>query len=106
MYPPEFKGSKELKSLVQNIMGWYGYDTAQGKNGPGVESARKALIDRGYLTAEPGISFDKDMEAAVRLLQADYGLKETGKIDRATLVALYYDKASVETMLNKYPAEE
>ena len=106
MYPPEFKDSKELKSLVQNIMGWYGYDTAQGKNGPGVESARKALIDRGYLKAEPGISFDKDMEAAVRLLQADYGLKETGKIDRATLVALYYDKASVETMLNKYPAEE
>ena len=106
MYPPEFKGSKELKSLVQNIMGWYGYDTAQGKNGPGVESARKALIDRGYLKAEPGISFDKDMEAAVRLLQADYGLKETGEIDRATLVALYYDKASVETMLNKYPAEE
>ena len=106
MYPPEFKDSKELKSLVQNIMGWYGYDTAQGKNGPGVESARKALIDRGYLKAEPGISFDKDMEAAVRLLQADYGLKETGEIDRATLVALYYDKASVETMLNKYPAEE
>ena len=106
MYPPEFKDSKELKSLVQNIMGWYGYDTAQGKNGPGVESARKALIDRGYLTAEPGISFDKDMEAAVRLLQADYGLKETGEIDRATLVGLYYDKDSVETMLNKYPAEE
>ena len=64
MYPPEFKDSKELKSLVQNIMGWYGYDTAQGKNGPGVESARKALIDRGYLTAVLFFSRSASLDAS------------------------------------------
>ena len=103
MNPPEFKGSKELKTLVNGIMGWYGYEASLGSAGNGVYRARQALIDRGYLKAEPGAEFDADTDAAVRLLQKDYGLEETGVIDRVTLAALYYDKASVAYMLAGYP---
>lgn len=102
--PPDFEGSDELKNLVESIMGWYGFnDGGRALQPQHVAKARQALIDRGYLKAEPGETFDAEMEAAVKLLQKDYGLEETGKIDRVTLVALYYDKASVDEMLAKYP---
>ena len=98
---------EELKEFVTKIMGWYGYQTALGASDPNlVQKARQTLIARGYLPAGEGVdgmAFDADMESAVRLLQREYGLEETGIIDRVTLVALYYDKASVEDMLAKYP---
>ena len=105
--PPDFDEGEELKEFVTKIMGWYGYQTALGASDPNlVQKARQTLIARGYLPAGEGVdgmAFDADMESAVRLLQREYGLEETGIIDRVTLVALYYDKASVEDMLAKYP---
>ena len=46
---------------------------------------------------------DADMESAIKLLQRDYGLAETGIIDRLTLVALYYDQKAVGDALTAYP---
>ncbi len=103
MNPPEFRNTEQLQELVNGIMGWYGYQASVGSAGNGVYRARQALIDRGYLQADWGAECDGDMEAAIRLLQKDYGLEETGVIDRATLAALYYDKASVAYMLASYP---
>ena len=45
------------------------------------------------------------MEAAVLQLQADYGLKETGVIDRPTLLAIYYNQETVKQNLADYPPE-
>lgn len=69
----------------------------------GTVRARQALIDRGYLDGVPGNVSDADMENAVKQLQKDYSLEETGVIDPVTLVALYYDQAAVDDMLAKYP---
>lgn len=101
--PPEFENSLELDGLVGTILSWYGKGFIGTRNN-GVIKARGALIDRGYLDAVQGNFFDEDMENAVKLLQREYGLEETGVIDPVTLVALYYDKAAVEDQLAKYPA--
>ena len=39
---------------------------------------------------------------AVRLLQEDYGLPQTGGIDRYTLTALYYNRKVVKKQLEEY----
>ncbi len=39
----------------------------------------------------------------MKKLQADYGLKETGWIDRLTLAVLYYDEDTLRDMLQAYP---
>ena len=102
--PPEFKGTDELSVLTDTVMCWYGYRAAINSSGTGVETARQALIDRGFLKAEPGDVFDADMENAVKLLQMDYGLEETGAIDYATMIALYHDQDEAERVLTDYPA--
>lgn len=104
MNPPDFRNSVQLNNFVTKIMQWYGYNAKIGSpSSVKTERARKALIDRAYLKAETGKGFDVEMENAVKLLQKEYGLEQTGKIDQITLVALYYDKATVEDMLAKYP---
>ena len=103
MDPPELKGSSELDNLVDEIMSWYGYQTSLGSEGVGVRRARQSLIDRRYLQAEPGDSFDEAMESAVRLLQKNYGLEETGVIDHRTLLALYYQQGVVDQNISLYP---
>ena len=105
MKPPRFRDTEEMKDLVHAMMAWYGFERKNGSSSSLVRSARQALIDRGYLQADPGAVFDDAMEAAVRLLQANYGLEETGVIDRPTLLALYYDRATVEQNLKDYPAD-
>ena len=62
-----------------------------------------SLFSRGYLSAEPDDASDADIENAIKLLQRDYGLAETGIIDRLTLIALYYDQKAVEDALTANP---
>ena len=104
--PPTFRGSEELKRLVERILGWYGYQDSWDPGKADAAPARQALIDRGYLVESAAAGFDDEMKAAVMRLQADYGLEQTGSIDRVTLIALYYDKAAVEEILTKYPEAE
>ncbi len=106
MHPPEFEDSREIRVLVSTVMGWYGYSTHDGYENVYVSYAQQALIDRGYMQGEPDTVFDADMDAAVRQLQADYGLEVNGIIDRPTLLALYYDRETVEQNLAEYPVEK
>ena len=101
--PPDFENTQELEKLVSTILGWYGGNARVDDHSGGVLKARQALIDRGYLKGVQGNFFDAEMEDAVKLLQKDYGLEETGVIDPVTLAALYYDRASVEEQLAQYP---
>lgn len=91
MYPPELAGSEDLPRLVEAVLGWYGFGAQNGMSGEGVRSAQQSLIDRGFLDGSADGSFGPRTEAAVKALQAAYGLEETGVIDRGTLVALYYN---------------
>ena len=88
----------QLPSFVQTIMGWYGYNAEKGSSGSGVQTAQQSLIDRGFLEGTADGAFGPMTEEAVKKLQADYGLEETGVIDRDTLVALYYNKDAVDAL--------
>ena len=105
MKPPKFRDTEEMNDLVRIMMSWYGYQRKNGSASSLVRSARQSLIDRNYLRGEAGAVFDDDMEAAVLQLQADYGLKETGVIDRPTLLAIYYNQETVKQNLADYPPE-
>ncbi len=101
--PPDFKGTEELSRFVKTIMQWYGYTAAIRSDGTGARAVRQALIARGLLQGEAAGIYDLDTANAVKKLQADYGLKETGWIDRLTLAALYYDEDTLRDMLQAYP---
>jgi len=107
MDSPMFEGSAQAKELVAAILSWYGYEAAPGGEGKGVQRLRQALAARGYLAENTDTDsvFDADMEAAIKDLQRDYGLEETGTIDRPTLVAVFYDQDTVDQILAKYPIE-
>ena len=70
-----------------------------------MQRLRQSLAERGYLMEANEPVFDEKMEAAVQALQRDYGLEETGRIDRPTLVAVFFDRDAVDEMLAKYPIE-
>ena len=70
-----------------------------------MQRLRQALAERGYLMEANEPVFDEKMEAAVKALQRDYGLEETGVVDRPTLLAVFYDQTAVDQMLAKYPIE-
>ena len=97
-YPPELKDTQKLRGFVSDILGWYGCDAKNGSRGAGVRAAQQALIDRGFLEGSADGSFGPKTEAAVKLLQAAYGLEQSGVIDRETTVALYYSPAAVDSM--------
>ena len=99
MYPPKLEGTKNLENLVGAMLGWYGYGARNGDRGDGVKAAQQALIDRGFLEGTADGSFGPKTEAAVKALQAAYGIDETGRIDRRTLVALFYDDTAVEDVM-------
>jgi len=107
MDSPTFENSAEAKKLIMAILSWYGYETAPGSEGKNVQRLRQALTARGYLAenADTDSVFDTEMEAAVKELQRNYGLEESGTIDRPTLVAVFYDRETVDQMLAKYPVE-
>ena len=88
--PPELSGSEKLETLVKNIMEWYGLGARSGSRGAGVKAMQQALIDRGFLTGSADGDFGPRTEAALRLLQGEYGLEQTGEVDETTLLALYY----------------
>ena len=61
-----------------------------GDGGPGVETLQAKLIGTGYLTRENAIGgFDADTADAVRDLQEDAGLPQTGVVNQATWEAAY-----------------
>ncbi len=103
--PPELKGTSKLTSFVDTILGWYGYKVGASKSKVNVKAVRQALQKRGFMakTGNVGTAYDNKAKAAVQLLQKTYGLKETGKIDKITLIALYYDRDAVEDAVYSYP---
>ena len=96
--PPEFADTEKLSEFTETILKWYGYGSKAGSRSAGVRAARQALIDRGLLKGSAKGSFDAKTEAAVKALQKEYGLGETGEIDVRTLVALYYDQDAVKAL--------
>lgn len=73
-------GEKESKGQVPE---WYTRSLSEGASGKDVAALRIAL-------KQPNLPdyFDKDLGAAVRRFQSAVGLKPTGKVSRATAVAL------------------
>jgi len=107
MDSPTFENTAQAKELVTAILIWYGYEASPGSEGKGMQRLRQALAARGYLAENTKTDslFDAEMEAAVKELQRDYGLEESGTIDRPTLVAIFYDRDAVDQMLAEYPVE-
>jgi peptidoglycan hydrolase-like protein with peptidoglycan-binding domain len=56
-----------------------------------VSAVQEELKDRGYYQAKPNGILDQETRAALRRYQAEHGLAESGRIDRATL-----DKLEIE----------
>lgn len=96
MRAPEVKDNKKLTSFVDAILKWYGMGARKGSASKLVKPVQTALVQRGYLDSKIDGKFGAKTETALKLLQKDYGLKETGKVDRATLLALYYDQESAK----------
>lgn len=103
--PPELKDTDKLAAFVKEILGWYGFGAMT--NGPkdAAFAVRRALIDRGLLSKNAGGAFDTRMKNAVEKLQAEYGLKQTGTVEEMTLIALYYDRATVDEAAKKYTSK-
>lgn len=93
-HPPKLKGTKPLRQFVQTMLGWYGYDAAQG-NGD-VKAVQQALMRRGLLQGEASGTFDQATKDAIVRLQEMKGLDATGNVDEKTLIALYYDEIKQE----------
>lgn len=49
---------------------------------------QQALVDKGYLKAEPTGVWDADTQDAMRRFQADQKLDQTGKINSLSLISL------------------
>lgn len=96
--PPKIENTQNLTNIVNAITGWYGGGAKNGSKSVGVKALQQSLIDRGYLAGSADGSFGPKTEAAVKLLQADYGLDETGEVDRLTLVAAYFDQRDVNAI--------
>lgn len=96
--PPKIAGTPNLTHFVEAILGWYGGGAKNGSKGAGVKALQQSLIDRGYLSGSADGSFGPKTEAAVKQLQADYSLDETGEVDRLTLVAAYFNQEAVRNI--------
>ena len=101
--PPDFEGSSQITELVQAMLDWYGYKADIGSSGPGVALAQNTMINRGFLEGTADGSFGPMTAEAVKRVQEYYGLDQTGSIDRATLIAIYYEPEMVDNMLENYP---
>lgn len=101
--PPDFEGSSQITELVQAMISWYGYNAGTGSSGPGVALAQNTMINRGFLEGTADGSFGPMTAEAVKRVQEYYGLDQTGSIDRATLIAIYYEPVIVDNMLENYP---
>ncbi len=77
----------------ENKTGWLGVANAfaeswkilkKGSSGAQVRQAQQALSDLGYYTGRVDGNFSRAFEEAVIAFQRDFGLKETGALDRET----------------------
>ncbi len=59
-----------------------------GARGADVSELHRLLVAAGYLATDPGTTFNKLTESALRKLQADEGFEVTGVADHQTIVAL------------------
>ena len=94
--PPDLEGTDKLAMFVDNILEWYGMDARKGSKGAGVKAMQQSLVDRGFLKGSADGDFGGKTEAAVKLLQEHYGLEQTGVVVGKTLLAIYYDRATVD----------
>ena len=62
-----------------------------GARGKKVRHLQRLLRGAGFLTAEPGGTFDKATQSAVKAFQAARGIGEDGAAGRQTLLLLYRD---------------
>lgn len=90
--PPELAGTEKLAMLVENVMGWYGLGAQNGSKGEGVKALQQVLIDRGFLDDRADGEFGPRSEAALKALQVNCGLEESGVADRETILAAYYEE--------------
>lgn len=60
----------------------------KGSSGAEVKKAQQALSDLGYYQGKIDGNFSKVFEEAVIAFQADFGLKQTGKIDEETYLLI------------------
>jgi murein L,D-transpeptidase YcbB/YkuD len=86
-------------AMYQDIVtrgGWSPLEAVKlerGSKGDAVIALRHRLIAEGYLTLEALAidkphKFDRDLEQALRVFQANHGLASSGKTDRSTIQAL------------------
>ena len=97
-YPPELENTTELAGFVDSILGWYGWDLKSGSQGEKVAVLQQALIARGALSGDASGIYDAQTEDAVKALQTACGLNPTGRIDAATLIAVYYGQQEVDAL--------
>ena len=61
----------------------------KGSKGPAVEKLQTLLAEAGYLKAAPNGDYDDATEKAVRKLQSESGLNESGEATTLTQIILY-----------------
>ena len=105
-YPPELEGTPELKAFVEGILGWYGCGLQAGAKGETVTELQRALMGRGYLSGGASGIYDAQTEDAVRALQTACALNPTGRVDAATLIAVYYRQKEVDGLPEEVRAGE
>jgi hypothetical protein len=62
---------------------------SKGSQGPAVQKLQTLLVEAGYLKGAPSGDYDEATEKAVRKLQAERGLNESGDATTLTQIILY-----------------
>jgi hypothetical protein len=62
---------------------------SKGQQGPAVEKLQTLLVEAGYLETRPSGDYDDATARAVRQLQAERGLNESGEATTLTQIMLY-----------------
>ncbi|NLJ64289.1 MAG: peptidoglycan-binding protein [Christensenellaceae bacterium] len=88
---PSLPGSDELIQFTNHIISWYGFDKRAGDSDDVINTVQEALINRGLLEEASGILDDNTVEA-IKKLQLAKGINADGKLNRETIIALYYDE--------------
>ncbi len=105
MDPPDIASGTGLKRIAESILRWYGYDASRStdqKDRNDVLLVQRALAERGFYAGKITGKMDDATKDAVRALQRDCGLQETGWIGRATLLALYFNEAAYRSYALSY----
>lgn len=80
--------SLQTQEALNNVVIEY----SEGKEGGDIEKYQIILKNKGYLTVEPDGKFGKSTKEAVLKYQKDKNIKQSGKLDKATMKALDAEK--------------